>query len=103
MVVGQREGESRIHLSEEGTQHHRSPALFHGLRRRPKSDHPSGGYTEADLPTSGSRHNGFLPYTAEGLLRESIKVSMVSLGYPDLWRLELNRIIAKAVMAGGWK
>ena len=51
----------------------------------------------------GSRYNGLLPYTAERLLRESIKVSMASLGYPDLWRPELNRTIAKAVMAGGWK
>lgn len=44
-----------------------------------------------------SRYNGYMVYTAERLLRESIKVSMGTLGFADLWRTRLARAILKAI------
>jgi len=43
----------------------------------------------------GSRYNGFIFRTAERLLRESIKVSMKQLGYPDIWRSETRRSLGR--------
>ena len=43
-----------------------------------------------------SEYNGHLVFTAEFLLRAVIKVTLSTLGYPDLWRSETWRIV-KAV------
>lgn len=44
-----------------------------------------------------SRYNGSMINVGERLLRDSIKVSMVPLGYPDLWRTEMWRAVSKAL------
>jgi hypothetical protein len=40
-----------------------------------------------------SEYNGHLVFTGEFLLRAIIKVSLGTLGYPDLWRSEIWRIV----------
>lgn len=43
-----------------------------------------------------SAYNGHMVFTAEFLLRAVIKVSLTSLGYNDLWRSQLWRIVKAA-------
>ncbi len=52
---------------------------------------PTLVYEEPD-----SAYNGQYVFTAEFLLRVVIKVSVSTLGYPDLWRSELWRIVKAA-------
>jgi hypothetical protein len=52
---------------------------------------PRLSYEEPD-----SAYNGQYVFTAEFLLRAVIKVSVSTLGYPDLWRSELWRIVKAA-------
>lgn len=49
---------------------------------------PSLVYTEP-----ASAYNGHMVFTAEFLLRTVVKVSLGTLGYPDLWRSEIWRIV----------
>ena len=52
---------------------------------------PSLTYNEPN-----SAYNGHMVFTAEFLLRAVIKVSLADLGYKDLWRSELWRIVKAA-------
>lgn len=44
--------------------------------------------------TKLSAYNGHMVFTAERLLRETIKVSLGHFGYPDIWRPQIWRAIA---------
>jgi hypothetical protein len=48
-----------------------------------------------------SRYNGHFVDVGERLLRESIKVSMVGLGYSNIWRSQLWRAIDKSLRGRG--
>jgi hypothetical protein len=45
--------------------------------------------------TKRSAYNGHMVFTAERLLRETIKVSLGHFGYPDIWRSQIWRAIAR--------
>ena len=52
---------------------------------------PTLTYNEPD-----SAYNGHFVFTAEFLLRAVIRVSLGTLGYPDLWRSQIWRIVKAA-------
>lgn len=45
----------------------------------------------------GTNYDGPLFNIGERLLRESIKVSMIELGFTDLWRPRLTRLLARTI------
>jgi hypothetical protein len=56
-----------------------------------------GGAPNLVYDEPGSRFNGPLFHSGERLLRETIKASLVTFGYEDLWQAEAFRAIKKAL------
>lgn len=50
---------------------------------------------------SGSRYNGHMFNIGERVLRESVKVALVQLGYPDLWQDAFARSVSRYLSKGG--
>jgi hypothetical protein len=56
-----------------------------------------GAVPKLNYRASKSAYNGNMVLTAERLLRESIKVSLIQFGYPNLWRSQLWRAINRSL------